>query len=253
MSAPSRPAVLDWQCQVLEASCARHFDRPVFERLREEHPSACDYLPINKPYSVARWMASHGEAMTGRVLVCDPDIVFFRSVDLWPRPGQMYADFMRDPLGELDRERLEVLKTVLGGEFDARDVVPAHTGIMVFNGADLQSVASRATELTECLLSHPECLVPNRWQTEMYAWHLALAERRLSIARTQIAMCNDWEARCDDFSAIHYCQPVTVHGKPVWHKGDPGARSGLVAIEPTTVERPADRLLIETVRGLSAS
>ena len=256
VSAPHEPDSLEWQCAVLEASCAAYFADYRLVRLYDEHPRAEELccLPINKLYAVRHWMEAHPEAREESVLVCDPDIVFRSPLTILAERGSLIADEFWPgirSIGPFSLERVEQLCERLGLTFAPARFVQAHTGVMIFHGHDLLRVSALAEQLAERLLPLlPE--VYNKWQSEMYGWYFAAAELGLTVKTAPLAACNNWEVPVENFPALHYCQPILSVGERVWYKHQPDALTHLCRLNPATLDRPADALLVETVRELAA-
>jgi hypothetical protein len=255
VSAPREPDSLNWQCDILEASCASWFDDYTLVRLYEEHPraEALRCPPINKLYAVRRWAESHPTARAGRVLVCDPDVVFRSPLTVEAEQGWLVSDEFypgAPPGGPFSPDRVAQIREALGLTFSTARYVQAHTGVMVFHGEDLPGVAALAEQLAERLRplmtrSH------HAWQTEMYAWYLAAAEIGLRVRLAPLAACNDWEVRAEDFAALHYCQPILSSGREVWYKHRPNALEDLCRLDLTALDRAIDVQLVKTIRGLT--
>jgi hypothetical protein len=243
VSAPRGAPALDWQCALLDWSCREHLGPHVLHRLTDEHPRlARDYVPANKPHAVRRFLERNAKATRGRVMVCDPDIVFRAAWTRYPGPGEMHADEFAPgapATGPFSPIELQRMVERLALDLDPRSFVQAHTGVMVFWGGDLLPIAARAEDLTERL----HRLRPD-WQNEMYAWYLAIAERRVAVRLHRIAAPNDWSVAQSEFAAIHYCQPISMDGVEVWRKGDADAWRQLLALDPARVDRPGDTELI---------
>ncbi|HEV2799630.1 MAG TPA: hypothetical protein VGW12_03990 [Pyrinomonadaceae bacterium] len=256
VSAPHEPRSLEWQCALLEASCATCFEDYRLVRLYEEHPRAEELhcMPINKLYAVRRWMEAHREARAERVLVCDPDIVFRSPLTIQAERGTVIADEFWPgvrPTGAFSASRVVQLCEALGLKCAPTRFVQAHTGVMIFHGADLLEVSALAERLTErlpTLLTEPY----HKWQSEMYAWYFAAAELGMTVRTAPIAACNNWEVQLEKFPALHYCQPILSAGERVWYKHQPEALSQLLSLDPAMLDHPADALLVETARALSA-
>jgi hypothetical protein len=179
------------------------------------------------------------------VIVCDPDILFFRDVPYWPQKGEMFADAF-DPAGTATLPDLPRIIRQLRLNFEPTDYQLAHTGVMVFWGEDLWRVSALAEQLVEEFRE----VHSRTWQSDMYAIYLAVAQCELSVKRVPIAAPLDWPVSPEPYSGIHYCQPIKFLGEVIWHKHMPLALECLRALDTDQISGPLEKKLIETIQQL---
>jgi hypothetical protein len=230
VSAENNPYIA-WQCKLFYFSCVTRMNHQpvviVHDSGEQWHPdfyelakAGCaiysapnyrydrdgnDYACRNHPGSLLRAAELFNE-QNGVLVLCDPDMIFLRSVEFPKTLAGEFSSFM-----DYDRNFVNEVLPKLGVARAAVDqqkdslcvsvpyVIPAHI----------------ARALGESWMSTIELFSPRRWEDVMYAFGLSAVKLALTVEVTQLVNHNYWPEEKVEAPIIHY-----AYGDERWNKRD---------------------------------
>jgi hypothetical protein len=254
VSAENNPYIA-WQCKLFYFSCVTRLNHQpvvIVHDLGEEwHPdfyelarAGCaiysapnyrfdregnDYACRNHPGSLLRAAdLFHNQDIF--IVLCDPDMVFVRSVELPHALAGEFSSFMdydRDFVNEV-LPKLGVTRAALDNQKDSLCVSVPYV-----------VPANIARELGETWMSTIELFSPRRWEDVMCAFGLSTVKLGLSVEVTHLVDHNYWPENRAQAPIIHY-----AYGDKRWNKRD-------YSTDQTNKEvwNPPDTYPAETILG----
>jgi hypothetical protein len=191
---------------------------PVHTSARVVHTSATNthpqmdvpYAGMNRLLSLREWLDN--ERPVGTVLILDCDFVFRSPIHLRAEPGSpICQDWFRFGLGEKLIRSWDALTSV------DRTSIQGVTWPLLIHTSDLRPMMPRWIDLTVQLRA-----ATGGWESDMFAFVIALAERGLTSKFETLGAWMDWpEDVVAGAPIIHYCQPVLdADGERLWYKQD---------------------------------
>lgn len=248
-----------WQCRLFYYSCVTHLKlRPIFivhELEQEWHPyyrdivaaggvvrsapsfrktrNGDDYSPRNTAGTLLQ-MAEIGYGPDDFIVVCDPDMVFLRPLNL-PRT------FAAESISNLDYDKRVVRQAArrLGISSDLLNRRKKEVECSVPHVVPV----SQARRFAEAWLEAIDAFPPGEWQISMYAFGLAVIKLGLKLELTNLVALNDEQyVDVGDAAIIHYS-----YGDRTWNKRDYWTREQAPRVWETTLQFPRRIILGEII------
>ena len=163
----------------------------------------------NKFNSLRAWVED--PAVDGSVMLLDPDMVFFRAVDLEVAPGAVVGQRWVDP--NIARHPIFDRYCRRNRERIDDDFVFMYPCVM--HTADIRRTIERYSELCYEIRANEGV-----WEADMYALVIVAAEFDLQVRTEQIAPCNNWAEYNDlDTPMAHFpTRFLDRQGESIWFK-----------------------------------